>query len=123
MISNIYNTESLKTQNEELVIANETIKTTITENQTKIVDVNGRIEKGQEYRDNLLKSKVAVEKELTLMNPEQTQREIDDFKRQIDNNVGLRDAIKIVEPSEFYNEENHDKIKEEYQKAKERRKT
>jgi DNA repair exonuclease SbcCD ATPase subunit len=51
------------------------------------------------------------------MNPEQTQREIDDYKRQIDNNIGLRDAIKIVEPSEFYNEENHDKIKEEYQKA------
>jgi len=117
MISNIYNTESLKTQNEELVITNETIKATIAENQTKIVDVNGRIEKGQEYRDNLLKSKVAVEKELALMNPEQTQREIDDFKRQIDNNIGLRDAIKIVEPSEFYNEENHDKIKEEYQKA------
>ena len=117
MISNIYNTESLKTQNEELVISNETIKNTIKEDQIKIVDVNGRIDKGQEYRDNLLKSKVAVEKELTLMNPEQTQREIDDYKRQIDNNIGLRDAIKIVEPSEFYNEENHDKIKEEYQKA------
>ena len=117
MISNIYNTESLKTQNKELVISNETIKNTIKEDQIKIVDVNGRIDKGQEYRDNLLKSKIAVEKELTLMNPEQTQREIDDYKRQIDNNIGLRDAIKIVEPSEFYNEENHDKIKEEYQKA------
>jgi DNA repair exonuclease SbcCD ATPase subunit len=117
MISNIYNTESLKTQNEELVILNESINTTIKENQLKVVDVNVRIDKGQEYRDNLLKSKVAVEKELTLMNPEQTQREIDDYKRQIDNNIGLRDAIKIVEPSEFYNEENHDKIKEEYQTA------
>ena len=117
MISNIYNTESLKTQNEELAIANETIKTTIAENQIKVIDVNGRIEKGQEYRDGLLKSKVVVEKELTLMNPEQTQREIDDYKRQVDNNVGLRDAIKIVEPSEFYNEEQHDKIKEEYQNA------
>ena len=117
MISNIYNTESLKTQNEELTIANTGIKSTIVENQTKVLDVNVRIEKGQEYRDNLLKSKVVVEKELTLMNPEQTQREIDDFNRQITNNVGLRDAIKIVEPSEFYNEENHDKIKEEYQKA------
>ena len=117
MISNIYNTESLKTQNEELTIANTGIKSTIEENQTKILDVNVRIEKGQEYRDNLLKSKVVVEKELTLMNPEQTQREIDDFNRQITNNVGLRDAIKIVEPSEFYNEEEHDKIKEEYQKS------
>jgi hypothetical protein len=100
-----------------LTIDNTGIKSTIAENQTKVLDVNVRIEKGQEHRDNLLKSKVVVEKELTLMNPEQTQREIDDFNRQITNNVGLRDAIKIVEPSEFYNEEEHDKIKEEYQKA------
>ena len=117
MISNIYNTESLKTQNEELVTANETIKSTITENQTKIVDVNVRIDKGQEYRDNLLKSKVVVEKELTLMNPDQTQKEIDGFENQIKQNISLRDGIKIVEPSEFYKESEHDKIKEEYQKS------
>ena len=117
MMSNVYNTESLKTQNEELTEKNELIKSSIVDNEVKLKDSQLRIDKGQEYRDNLLKSKVAVEKELTLMNPEQTQREIDDYKRQIDNNVGLRDAIKIVEPSEFYNEENHDKIKEEYQKT------
>ena len=117
MISNIYNTESLKTQNEELVTANETIKTTITENQTKIVDVNGRIDKGQEYRDNLLKSKVVVEKELTLMNPEQTKKEVETFESQIKQNISLRDGIKIVEPSEFYKESEHDKIKEEYQQT------
>ena len=117
MISNIYNTESLKTQNEELVITNETIKNTIKENQTKIVDVNVRIDKGQEYRDNLLKSKVVVEKELTLMNPDQTQKEINGFENQIKQNISLRDSIKIVEPSEFYTESEHDKIKEEYQKA------
>jgi len=117
MISNIYNTESLKTQNEELTASNVTIKESIVENQTKIVDVNGRIEKGQEYRDNLLKSKVVVEKELTLMNPDQTKKEIDTFDSQIKQNISLRDGIKIVEPSEFYKETEHDKIKEEYQKA------
>ena len=117
MISNIYNTESLKTQNEELTASNVSIKESIAENQTKIVDVNGRIEKGQEYRDNLLKSKVVVEKELTLMNPDQTKKEIDTFDSQIKQNISLRDGIKIVEPSEFYKETEHDKIKEEYQKA------
>jgi DNA repair exonuclease SbcCD ATPase subunit len=117
MISNIYNTESLKTQNEELTASNVSIKESIAENQTKIVDVNGRIEKGQEYRDNLLKSKVVVEKELTLMNPDQTKKEIDTFDSQIKQNISLRDGIKIIEPSEFYKETEHDKIKEEYQKA------
>jgi DNA repair exonuclease SbcCD ATPase subunit len=117
MISNIYNTESLKTQNEELTASNVTIKESIVENQTKIVDVNGRIDKGQEYRDNLLKSKVVVEKELTLMNPDQTKKEIDTFDSQIKQNISLRDGIKIVEPSEFYKETEHDKIREEYQNA------
>ena len=100
-----------------MVTTNETIKNKISEDQIKIVDVNGRIEKGQEYRDNLLKSKVAVEKELTLMNPEQTQKEIDGFNSQIKQNISLRDGIKIVEPTEFYKESEHDKIKEEYQRT------
>ena len=117
MISNIYNTESLKTQNQELEETNKTLKSSIIDSKSKLADAQSRIQKGQEYRDNLLSQKVTVEKELTLMNPEQTQREIDDFSKQIENNIGLRDAIKIVEPSEYYHENEHDKVKEEYQKA------
>jgi len=117
MISNIYNTESLKTQNQELEETNKTLKSSIIDSKSKLADAQSRIQKGQEYRDNLLSQKVTVEKELTLMSPEQTQREIDDFSKQIENNIGLRDAIKIVEPSEYYHENEHDKVKEEYQKA------
>ena len=51
------------------------------------------------------------------MNPDQTQKEIDGFENQIKQNISLRDGIKIVEPSEFYKESEHDKIKEEYQKS------
>ena len=117
MISNIYNTESLKTQNEELIESNKNLNIQINEGNEKLKDVGSRIEKGQEYRDNLLKSKVAVEKELTLMNPEQTKKEIETFESQIKQNISLRDGIKIVEPSEFYKESEHDKIKEEYQQT------
>ena len=117
MISNIYNTESLKTQNEELDSKNNEFESSIKDNEIKLIDVQGRIEKGQEYRDNLLKSKVTVEKELTLLNPEQTKKEIEGFETQIKQNVSLRDSVKIVEPSEFYKESEHDKIKDEYQQA------
>ena len=117
MISNIYNTESLKTQNEELIESNKNLNIQINEGNEKLKDVGSRIEKGQEYRDNLLKSKVAVEKELTLMNPEQTKKEIETFESQIKQNISLRDGIKIVEPSEFYKESEHDKIKEKYQQT------
>ena len=117
MISNIYNTETLKNENEELLVKNQEFEKNITESEVKIEDVKGRIVKGQEYRDNLLKSKVVVDREISLLNPENTKKEVETFEYQIKQNVQLRDGVKIVEPSEFYYENEHDKVKEEYQKT------
>ena len=117
MISNIYNTEILKNENEELLVKNQEFDKNITESEVKIEDVKGRIVKGQEYRDNLLKSKVVVDREISLLNPENTKKEVETFEYQIKQNVQLRDGVKIVEPSEFYYENEHDKVKEEYQKT------
>jgi DNA repair exonuclease SbcCD ATPase subunit len=117
MISNIYNTETLKNENEELLVKNQEFDKNITESEVKIEDVKGRIVKGQEYRDNLLKSKVVVDREISLLNPDNTKKEVENFEHQIKQNVQLRDGVKIVEPSEFYYENEHDKVKEEYQKT------
>ena len=117
MISNIYNTETLKNENEELLVKNQEFDKNIAESEVKIEDVKGRIVKGQEYRDNLLKSKVVVDREISLLNPENTKKEVETFEYQIKQNVQLRDGVKIVEPSEFYYENEHDKVKEEYQKT------
>lgn len=117
MISNIYNTETLKNENEELLVKNQEFDKNIVESEVKIEDVKGRIVKGQEYRDNLLKSKVVVDREISLLNPENTKKEVETFEYQIKQNVQLRDGVKIVEPSEFYYENEHDKVKEEYQKT------
>jgi DNA repair exonuclease SbcCD ATPase subunit len=117
MISNIYNTETLKNENEELFVKNQEFDKNIVESEVKIEDVKGRIVKGQEYRDNLLKSKVVVDREISLLNPENTRKEVETFEYQIKQNVQLRDGVKIVEPSEFYYENEHDKVKEEYQKT------
>ena len=117
MISNIYNTETLKNENEELLVKNQEFDKNIVESEVKIEDVKGRIVKGQEYRDNLLKSKVVVDREISLLNPDNTKKEVENFEHQIKQNVQLRDGVKIVEPSEFYYENEHDKVKEEYQKA------
>lgn len=117
MISNIYNTETLKNENEELLVKNQEFEKNIVESEIKIEDVKGRIVKGQEYRDNLLKSKVVVDREISLLNPDNTKKEVENFEHQIKQNVQLRDGVKIVEPSEFYYENEHDKVKEEYQKT------
>lgn len=117
MISNIYNTESLKNDNEQLLVKNVELDNSIKESEIKIEDVKVRIQKGNEYRDSLLKSKVVIDREISLLNPENTKREVDTFDNQIKQNIQLRDGVKIVEPSKFYYENEHDKVKEEYQKA------
>jgi DNA repair exonuclease SbcCD ATPase subunit len=99
------------------LVKNQEFDKNITESEVKIEDVKGRIVKGQEYRDNLLKSKVVVDREISLLNPDNTKKEVENFEHQIKQNVQLRDGVKIVEPSEFYYENEHDKVKEDYQKA------
>ena len=117
MISNIYNTETLKTENEQLLISNQELETKIQESEVKVEDVKVRIQKGNEYRDSLLKSKVVVDREISLLNPDNTKREVETFENQIKQNIQLRDGVKIVEPTSFYHENDHDKVKEEYQRA------
>jgi len=114
MISNIYNTESLKQEIEEIKEANNSLRETILEGEKKVEDVNERLKKGQDYRDNLLKSKVSVDKEIALLNPENTKNEIKKYEFDIKKTSTDRDNVKIVEPKEYYHEEQHDKVKDEY---------
>jgi DNA repair exonuclease SbcCD ATPase subunit len=116
MISNIYNTESLKQEIEQVKENNENLKNVISEGEKKVEEANERLKKGQEYRDNLLKSKVSVDKEIALLNPENTKNEIKKYEFEIDKNTNDRDNVKIVEPKEYYHEDQHDKIKDEYNK-------
>ena len=113
MLSNIYNSEQLKTDNQ---INQETIDTLTETNltlDTQLEDVKGRIVKGQEYRDGLLKSKHNIDKELTMVSPDKVQEEINGLDLQKGKAISDRDGIKVVEPSEFYHEDKHDEVKQE----------
>ena len=113
MLSNVYNTESLKqdndTSNEEI----KRLKTEIEESNIKIGDVDLRLQKGQDYKDNLLKSKHSdIDQELIVLNPIKLQSDITDFERSSETlNSQIKD-IKIVEPKDFYHEDKHDAVKE-----------
>ena len=113
MLSNVYNTESLKqdndTSNEEI----ERLKGEITDANTKITDVDLRLQKGQEYKDNLLKSKYTdIDQELIVLNPLKLQSDITDFESASEKLKGQIKEVKIVEPKEFYHEDKHDEIKD-----------
>jgi DNA repair exonuclease SbcCD ATPase subunit len=114
MMSNVYNTESLK---QDIKTANENIdirEKEIDEAATKILDVDNRLQKGQDYKDNLLKSKYTdIDQELVILNPSNIKREIDEYQGNVKKIQGQINEIKLVEPKDFYHEDKHDEVKDQ----------
>ena len=113
MTSNLYDIESLKGYIEE---HNELIKgqeDNIKEQKGKLKDVNDRIEKGQEYRDGLLKQKhTGLDEELLKVKPETLTREIAEYQSKITlTELDLKQVV-VVEPSDYYHEDQHDNVKD-----------
>ena len=113
MMSNVYNTESLKQDNETSTEEIQRLKNEITDANTKLTDVDLRLQKGQDYKDNLLKSKYTdIDQELIVLNPIKLQGDITDFENSSERIKGQINEVKIVEPKEFYHEDKHDAVKE-----------
>lgn len=113
MLSNIYSSEQLKTDNQT---SKETIDTLTETNVTlneQLEDAKGRITKGQEYRDGLLKSKHNIDNDLITVSPDKVEEEINILGLNKSKAISDRDGVKVVEPSEFYHEDQHDKVKQE----------
>ena len=114
-MSNIYNSEELKGDNESLTTKIGELNDQIDLIKLELKDIDDKIVKGKEYRDDMLKKKHGdIDKEISLMNPVKTQEEIDGFEREKTTFQQNLDELKVVEPKEFYHEDDHDKIKEEY---------
>ena len=113
MLSNVYNTETLKQNISDAKENITTLSNEIDEANRKISDVDNRLQKGQDYKDNLLKSKYTdIDKDLIILNPVNLEREINDYKQTIQSIQRQINEVKIVEPKEFYHEEKHDAVKD-----------
>lgn len=113
MISNVYTTETLRQQIEESKNEIKDLQFEIDESTNKIKDVDNRLQKGQEYKDNLLKSKFTdLDNELVILNPTKLQNEIEEYRKTISKIENDSKGVKIVEPKEFYHEDQHDSLKE-----------
>ena len=113
MLSNIYSSEQLKTDNQTSKETIDTLTETNVTLDTQLEDVKGRITKGQEYRDGLLKSKHNIDNDLISVSPDKVQEEINTLGFNKSKAISDRDGVKVVEPSEFYHEDQHDKVKQE----------
>jgi len=113
MMSNVYNTESLKQDNETSKEEITRLSDEIKDAGNKIEDVDKRLQKGQEYKDNLLKSKHNdLDQDLIMLNPIALQSTISDLESTKERTEQQIKEVKIVEPKEFYHEDKHDEIRD-----------
>ena len=118
MMSNVYNTETLRQSNEDATLNIQTLNQGITDAGDKITDVKKRLEKGQEYKDGLLNSKHAdIDQELLSLNPIQLSSEITSLESVSGTLLKQIKDVVLIEPKDFYHEDKHDEVKEERQKV------
>jgi len=114
-ISNLYSSEQLKNDIETHQTSIIELKNTITESKKSLSEVDEAIVKGKTYRDDMLKRKhTNIDQELSLLNPDKTKDEIKEIEREKSGYLTKISEIKVVEPSEFYHEDKHDEVKEQY---------
>jgi len=113
MVSNVYNTESLKQDNINSGEEIGKMKDEINLMSKNISDVDARLQKGHDYKDNLLRSKfMDLDKELIILNPLILQATVSNLEESENSTARQINEIKIVEPKEFYHEDKHDNVKE-----------
>ncbi len=115
MLSNIYNTEQLKTdiENNETKIAE--LNVNIESYRVELINIDSNLTKGRQYRDDMLRKKhTDIDVELSRLNPSQVKQEIEGHESQIEQTKLKLNELNVVEPKEYYKEDEHDKVKEEY---------
>jgi DNA repair exonuclease SbcCD ATPase subunit len=118
MLSNIYNTEQLKTDNENSETKITELKSNIETYKTELKTIEENIVKGKDYRDDMMSKKhTDIDVELSRLNPSQVKQEIEGHEYQIEQTKIKLNELNVVEPKEYYKEDEHDKVKEEYNVA------
>ena len=118
MLSNVYSTEELKQKNDASEVSISQLEEDIKSADKNISDVTERLGKGQEYKENLLKSKFNdIDQELLILKPETLNEEINTLDLSIRQTKDEILTIKVVEPSSYYHEDEHDEAKLKLTKA------
>ena len=114
MMSNVYNTETLKGDIDLLKEKIITLQQTNVDVEKEIVDVTERLSTGQEYKDGLLNAKYSdIDKELLGLNPINIQSEISNSERECEKIKIQINGVIIKEPTSYYHEDKHDEIRDE----------
>ncbi|MFN9952779.1 MAG: hypothetical protein ACK55I_06745, partial [bacterium] len=97
MMSNIYNTEQLKTENENSEVKIGEYKENLKTLDEKLKETEDNITKGKNYRDDMLKKKHSdIDVEISRLNPSSVKLEIDGYKFNIEENTTKMNQLNVV---------------------------
>jgi DNA repair exonuclease SbcCD ATPase subunit len=114
-LSNVYSSEQLKDDITTHQTSIQTLNTQIEDSKKELTNVEDAITKGKTYRDDMLKKKHSnIDQEISRLNPTQVQEEINTIDFEKKGYISKINELKVVEPSEFYHEDKHDEVKEQY---------
>ena len=114
-LSNVYSSEQLKDDITTHQNSIQTLNTQIEESQKELTNVEDAITKCKTYRDDMLKKKHSnIDQEISRLNPTQVQEEINTIDFEKKGYISKINELKVVEPSEYYHEDKHDEVKEQY---------
>jgi DNA repair exonuclease SbcCD ATPase subunit len=114
-LSNIYNSEQLKQDVDSYELKIVELNEEIDGFKKEVTEIEDSITKGKDYRDSMLKKKHSdIDKEIALLNPEKTQEQVTTLQTEKEGYLKKLSELKVVEPEQFYEEDKHDKVKEEY---------
>jgi DNA repair exonuclease SbcCD ATPase subunit len=114
-LSNLYSSEQLKTDIQTYLDDIETLNSGITNSKVELQSVEEKITTGQTYRDDMLNKKHGdIDREIAIMNPDDVKNQITKLESEKQSYQEKLSDLVVVEPKEFYEEEKHDKVKDEY---------
>lgn len=114
-LSNVYSSEQLKDDIKTHQESIQTLNTQIEDSTKELTNVEDAITKGKTYRDDMLKKKHSnIDQEISRLNPTQVQEEINTIDFEKKGYISKINELKVVEPSEYYHEDKHDEVKDQY---------
>jgi DNA repair exonuclease SbcCD ATPase subunit len=118
MYSNVYNRETLKNEIDQGKIDISELEIKIVDCNQKIQEADDRLKKGTDYKEDLINKKYTdIDQQILILNPDDLANQVKDLQGKIESTTKLMNEVKVVEPSEYYHEEDHDQIKSSYDTA------
>lgn len=114
LVSNTYNKTQLEIDNTKYQDSIINSENEIDRNKKELIKLENNLKKLEDRKETILSSRNNdIDQELIKTNPLLLQREIDEIKEQRNVSKNNADSVDVIEPSKYYDEDEHRLLKDE----------